>query len=199
MNEYWQVVATIDEISEGKSKVVEYDEEEVCLFRIGDHVYAIADHCAHQGAPLSSQGVLNEKKKEVACSWHGWRFDLETGKSTNVPGFKTKVYQVKIEGGAISIQGSKKNEVRSSEPEVGSDADRALLDSIYKIVESDIRPAIQMDGGDIEVMGVVQGIVKVKLHGACTTCSSSSVTLYQGVSNILSNKVPGVIGVEQVF
>lgn len=55
-----------------------------------------------------------------------------------------------------------------------------------------IRPAIQMDGGDIELRGVEGGTVTVALSGTCETCPISPVTLKQGVERILSERVPGV-------
>jgi Fe-S cluster biogenesis protein NfuA len=62
-----------------------------------------------------------------------------------------------------------------------------------------IRPALQMDGGDIELVGVnEEGVVQVKLSGACDSCSISWLTLKGGVERILKDRVPGVTGVEAV-
>ncbi|HKY75077.1 MAG TPA: NifU family protein [Acidimicrobiia bacterium] len=62
-----------------------------------------------------------------------------------------------------------------------------------------IRPALQMDGGDIELVGVnEEGIVQVKLTGACDSCSISWLTLKGGVERILKDRVPGVTAVEAV-
>ena len=62
-----------------------------------------------------------------------------------------------------------------------------------------IRPALQMDGGDIELVGVnEEGIVQVKLTGACDSCSISWLTLKGGVERILKDRVPGVTGVEAI-
>lgn len=62
-----------------------------------------------------------------------------------------------------------------------------------------IRPALQMDGGDIEYLGVNgDGVVQVKLSGACDSCSISWLTLKGGVERILKDRVPGVTGVEAV-
>ena len=58
-----------------------------------------------------------------------------------------------------------------------------------------IRPAIQMDGGDIRLESVVGGTVTVKLLGVCETCPISPVTLTQGVERILREKIPEVIEV----
>ncbi len=61
-----------------------------------------------------------------------------------------------------------------------------------------IRPALQMDGGDIEYVGFEDGIVKVNLTGACDSCSISWLTLKGGVERILKERVPGVTAVETV-
>ncbi|MGH2694623.1 MAG: NifU family protein [Actinomycetota bacterium] len=58
-----------------------------------------------------------------------------------------------------------------------------------------IRPAIQMDGGDIQLMSVADGTVTVKLLGCCESCPISPVTLKQGVERLLQERVPGVTAV----
>jgi Fe-S cluster biogenesis protein NfuA len=55
-----------------------------------------------------------------------------------------------------------------------------------------IRPAIQLDGGDIELQSVVGGVVTVHLLGTCESCPISPVTLRQGVERILRARVPGI-------
>jgi Fe-S cluster biogenesis protein NfuA len=62
-----------------------------------------------------------------------------------------------------------------------------------------IRPALQMDGGDIDYVGLTEeGVVQVKLSGACDSCSLSWLTLKGGVERILKERVPGVTAVEAV-
>ena len=64
-------------------------------------------------------------------------------------------------------------------------------------VLEEIRPAIQMDGGDVELVDVNdQGGVTVQLHGACTGCEMSQATLKQGIQNLLMARVSGVTSVE---
>lgn len=70
---------------------------------------------------------------------------------------------------------------------------------IKELLESRIRPTIQEDGGDIEYMGFENGIVKLKLKGACRTCDSSVVTLKNGIENMLKFYIEDVEGVEQVL
>ena len=67
-------------------------------------------------------------------------------------------------------------------------------------VLDDIRPALQADGGDIELVDVTRdGIVKVRLTGACGGCPMSTMTLKMGVERQLKKSIPEVKSVEQVF
>jgi len=62
-----------------------------------------------------------------------------------------------------------------------------------------IRPAVQSDGGDIELVGVTDdGIVQIRLHGACVGCPSSQVTLQVGVERNLKDHIPEVRAVQAV-
>ena len=60
----------------------------------------------------------------------------------------------------------------------------------------ELRPRLQADGGDIEFLGVDQGIVKVKLRGACAGCPMSTMTIKMGVEQYLKKKIPEVVRVE---
>jgi Fe-S cluster biogenesis protein NfuA len=55
-----------------------------------------------------------------------------------------------------------------------------------------IRPALQADGGDVELVGVEGGVVKLKLKGSCAGCPMSTMTLKQGIERILKQEVPEV-------
>ena len=55
-----------------------------------------------------------------------------------------------------------------------------------------IRPALQADGGDVELVGVEGGVVKLKLKGSCAGCPMSTMTLKQGIERVLKQEVPGV-------
>ncbi|KAG9138846.1 hypothetical protein Leryth_007490 [Lithospermum erythrorhizon] len=79
------------------------------------------------------------------------------------------------------------------------DDDSETVAMIKELLETRIRPSVQDDGGDIEYIGfdTGTGIVKLKMHGACSGCPSSSVTLKSGIENMLMHYVPEVKGVEQ--
>jgi Fe-S cluster biogenesis protein NfuA len=59
-----------------------------------------------------------------------------------------------------------------------------------------IRPNLQADGGDVELVDVVDGVVKVRLTGACGTCPMSTMTLKMGVERILKEQIPEIKSVE---
>jgi Fe-S cluster biogenesis protein NfuA len=63
---------------------------------------------------------------------------------------------------------------------------------------ADVRPALQADGGDIELVDVVDGVVQVRLQGHCAGCPMSQMTLTHGVERHLKNTVPGVDRVENL-
>ncbi len=58
-----------------------------------------------------------------------------------------------------------------------------------------IRPAIQMDGGDLVLLGVDEGTVNLQMVGACGGCPMSMMTLKAGIERILMDRVPGVVAV----
>ncbi len=83
--------------------------------------------------------------------------------------------------------------------EVRSAAPLAMKLEVQAVLE-EIRPAIQMDGGDVELVEVeADGRVLVRLLGACTGCSMSQLTLKQGIENLLLHRVEGVTSVDAVF
>lgn len=61
-----------------------------------------------------------------------------------------------------------------------------------------IRPALQADGGDVQLVGVEGGVVKVSLQGACRGCPMSQLTLANGVERVLKQELPEVERVEAV-
>ena len=60
-----------------------------------------------------------------------------------------------------------------------------------------IRPMLQKDGGDVELVDVTEGVVKVRLKGACAGCPMSQMTLKNGIERFLKQEIPGVKSVEQ--
>jgi Fe-S cluster biogenesis protein NfuA len=63
---------------------------------------------------------------------------------------------------------------------------------------NDIRPQLQADGGDVELVDVENGVVKVRLTGACAGCPMSQMTLKQGIEVYVKKAIPEVLSVEAV-
>ncbi len=72
-----------------------------------------------------------------------------------------------------------------------------MKELVEKALEK-IRPLLQRDGGDIELVEITDGIVKVRLTGACKGCPMSQMTLKQGVERMLMKEVPGLKEVQAV-
>ena len=73
----------------------------------------------------------------------------------------------------------------------------SVKNRVKKALE-EIRPNLQADGGDLELIGIEKGIVKVKLKGACAGCPMSTYTLKRGVEQHLKNNVPEIVRVDAV-
>ncbi len=73
-----------------------------------------------------------------------------------------------------------------------------MRDKVLEVIEI-IRPAIQADGGDINLLDVDEssGVVTVELTGACVSCPASTVTMKAGIERIMRDRVPGVTEVIQ--
>ncbi|MET3208494.1 NifU family protein [Paenibacillus sp. NRS-1782] len=73
-----------------------------------------------------------------------------------------------------------------------------MYDEVSEVLDK-LRPFLQRDGGDVELVDVEDGIVKLKLVGACGSCPSSTITLKAGIERALLEEVDGVQEVVQVF
>ncbi|TNJ62962.1 NifU family protein [Paenibacillus hemerocallicola] len=74
----------------------------------------------------------------------------------------------------------------------------SMYDEVLEVLDK-LRPFLQRDGGDVELVDVEDGIVKLKLMGACGSCPSSTITLKAGIERALVEEVEGVVEVVQVF
>ena len=76
--------------------------------------------------------------------------------------------------------------------------DDPLREQVRQVLDL-IRPAVQSDGGDVELVAITsQGVVQVRLHGACVGCPSSTMTLQGGIERNLKQRVPGVTAVQAI-
>ncbi len=75
--------------------------------------------------------------------------------------------------------------------------DTQMKEKVQQVLET-IRPALQRDGGDVELVDVKDGVVQVRLQGACAGCPMSQMTLAFGIQRVLKEKVPEIQRVEPV-
>jgi nitrite reductase/ring-hydroxylating ferredoxin subunit len=120
------VVSRLEDFPPGERKIVKAGSRSIGVFNVDGEFFAIRNRCPHQGGPLcigrlSSWAVATAPGKVtmdgpprlVACPWHGWEYDLETGQSFMGPGeTRVKAYDVSVVGG-----GSLEEGVRQAEPE----------------------------------------------------------------------------------
>jgi len=108
------VVAEAGEIPDGGRRVVTVAGREIGIFNVGGRFYALRNRCAHQGGPVCEGDLLgwirsdlpghyavDGSRRLLECPWHGWEFELETGRSWFDPA-RTRVrrYDVEVEAGA---------------------------------------------------------------------------------------------------
>ncbi len=72
-----------------------------------------------------------------------------------------------------------------------------MKEKIQNLIDK-IRPMLQQDGGDVEFIGITEGVVKVRLTGACAGCAMSQITLKEGIEKLLKKEIPEVKSVENV-
>ena len=109
------VVATVDEIPPGGRKIVEAGGREIGIFNLGGEFFAIANRCPHEGASLCRGRIVglveaddpgtyrySRRNELVRCPWHGWEFDIRTGRSWCDPrGTKVRSYELSLEDGSM--------------------------------------------------------------------------------------------------
>ncbi len=82
--------------------------------------------------------------------------------------------------------------------EQGDGLDSEVVSQIRELIDTRVRPAVAMDGGDIVFRGFEAGVVYLSMHGACQGCPSSTATLKIGIENMLKHYIPEVVEVRPV-
>lgn len=95
--------------------------------------------------------------------------------------------------GFYNVNGSRMPEITAN-----SQTSASIRDQVERVLNL-IRPAVQSDGGDVELVDISDsGVVQVRLHGACVGCPSSSMTLKSGIERNLKQRIPGVTSVQEI-
>jgi len=100
--------------------------------------------------------------------------------------------------GAPLFRAGSAAEIRVADDIDESGEDPDVIAQIRELIETRVRPAVGQDGGDIAYRGFRDGTVYLAMHGACSGCPSSTMTLKQGIEGLLKHYVPEVEAVEAV-
>lgn len=105
----WITIGTIDDIPRLGARVVTTRDGDIAIFRTSDdQLFALRDHCPHQGGPLS-QGIVYGHR--VACPLHNWSIELDSGEAVAPDQGCTHRYPLKVEEGVVSIAESAEQSV----------------------------------------------------------------------------------------
>ena len=96
-------VARKDEIAAGSIREFQVEGLTVAIANVGNKFYAINNTCLHRGGPLA-QGELHGAV--VTCPWHGWQYDVTTGKLAANPAVGVKTYSIEVRGEDLWIEAS---------------------------------------------------------------------------------------------
>ena len=98
-------ICKVNELQPGQAKSVQVNGKEIAIFNVKGKYYAINNICIHAGGPLN-EGVIDEDKCQVTCTWHGWGYDLASGKCVTHPkqDVFTESYSVKVQGDEIFVE-----------------------------------------------------------------------------------------------
>jgi nitrite reductase (NADH) small subunit len=117
MGEHW--VADVADLPVDRGHVVEVDGRAIGLFRVGGEVHALLNTCPHQGGPVGTGGLFptleaevvdgrlkerfNHDKMVVSCPWHGWEFDVKTGRCAADPSRGVVRFETIVRDGRVAV------------------------------------------------------------------------------------------------
>lgn len=109
-------VAEVGEIPEGDRKIIQVRNVSIGVFNIKGQFYALLNYCPHNGAELCKglvsgtnldsevyEFIYGKDQEIIRCPWHGWEFDIKTGRSQFDEKVRTKSYEVKVEQGKVIV------------------------------------------------------------------------------------------------
>ncbi len=102
-------------------------------------------------------------------------------------------------GGMAGYKGGlEKPEIQKLDENAIQGKDRSLIRKVIEILDRDVRPGLKRDGGDLSVVAVEEGVVKIKMVGACVGCGSQKRTVEDGIKNHLMKMLPEIQGIEDL-
>ena len=99
--ERWLSVGKLEEFPEGRGRPVVVDGVKVGVFQLKGRIYAVKDACPHMGASLADGRIVNRR---VVCHWHGWSFDLETGRTDQSSWACAQIYPARVRTGWVELR-----------------------------------------------------------------------------------------------
>lgn len=93
-------VAAVDEVPPGSGRVVQAGNRLLALFNVGGDFYALDNTCLHRGGPVGEgdlEGVV------VTCPWHGFQYDVTTGRNVFDPEVGLETFPVRVAGGDVEV------------------------------------------------------------------------------------------------
>ncbi len=94
-------VAALTDVPPGTTKTVDVQGIWIALSNVDGTLFAVDNTCPHAGGPLG-EGKL--KEGIIECPWHGWKFDLKTGRRVNNPNFTVACCEVRVVDGQVQIK-----------------------------------------------------------------------------------------------
>ncbi len=105
----------------------------------------------------------------------------------------TTIMEHYISGRPVMKSADKKN---LNKADTSTEEDSEIVKQIKELIDTRVRPAVAEDGGDIIFQGFREGVVYLELHGSCSGCPSSTITLKNGIESMLKHYIPEIIAVE---
>ena len=148
------VVCRVEDFPEGERKIVKAGPRSIGVFNVEGEYFAIRNRCPHQGGPLCvgrlspwavatgpGQVSMSGPPRLVACPWHGWEYDLETGQSFMGPGqTRVKSYDVTVERGQAlgeDVRHAEEQRVPAAAREAGREPGPYVAETFRVYVEED--------------------------------------------------------------
>jgi nitrite reductase (NADH) small subunit len=94
-------VARVDDVPPGTVTAVEAGDEPIALVNLDGTFYALQGKCLHLGGPLGNGRI--EMECYLTCPWHGWKYDVRTGKNDFDLAIEARTYEVQVEDGEVKV------------------------------------------------------------------------------------------------